>query len=438
MTGTITPPVPPEAPPSDPSAKQDAKKAGRRSSRPDQSGEKWFQREFFFGRTVKPEDVMNFSRQAASFMRAGIPILDSLAIVAEESTAKELKKVLFDIQQRLRAGSSFGDAIAQHPRVFPGYYIAVIRASELTGQLDDAFDQLAAYMQRDINARRQVKSSLTYPSFVFTLAIAAVIVMATYVLPKFKGFYKSLGAHLPLPTRMLLGFTDFMAAWWMVVVGALGGLVLIAFLVLSGGPGSAGKRRRDTLLLRLPAIGPLLQLIAIERFCRVLAALVHAGVSLPDAVKVSAESTNQTVFIEKLAVARDAMVRGEGLARPIAATGLFPAAGRQMIRVGESTGSLDEQLQTAATFYERELEYRLKRVTDLFEPTVIILVGGAVAFVALAQVSAMYSIYSQVGTKDHIASNPAITRSAPTPSTSGAGAGNQPRSGDQPGRQSNP
>jgi type IV pilus assembly protein PilC len=192
------------------------------------------------------------------------------------------------------------------------------------------------------------------------------------------------------------------------------------------------------MLLKLPAIGPLLQLIAIERFCRVLAALVHAGVSLPDAVQVSAESTNNTVFIEKLAVAREAMIRGEGLARPIAATGLFPAAGRQMIRVGESTGSLDEQLQTAATFYERELEYRLKRVTDLFEPTVIIVVGGAVAFVALAQVSAMYSIYSQVGAKDKVKDKPAVTRSAPTPSTSGAGAGNQPRSGDQTGRQSNP
>jgi type IV pilus assembly protein PilC len=378
---------------------------------------------------------MNFSRQSASFMRAGIPILDSLAIVAEESSAKELKKVLNDIQQRLRAGSSFGDAIAQHPRVFPGYYIAVIRASELTGQLDDAFDQLAAYMQRDINARRQVKSSLIYPTFVFVLAIAAVVVMSIYVLPKFQGFYKSLGAHLPLPTRMLLGFTDFMAEWWLVILAVIGGLVLVGVGVFGG---TRGKPRRDALLLKLPAIGPLLQLIAIERFCRVLAALVHAGVSLPDAVQVSAESTNQTVFIEKLAVAREAMIRGEGLARPIAATGLFPAAGRQMIRVGESTGSLDEQLQTAATFYERELEYRLKRVTDLFEPTVIILVGGAVAFVALAQVSAMYSIYSQVGAKDKVQDKPAVTTSAPTPSTSGAGAGTEPRSGDQPGRQSNP
>src|SRR5207244_4011437 len=150
---------------------------------------------------------------------------------------KELKKVLNDIQQRLRSGSSFGDAIAMHPRVFPGYYIAVIRASELTGQLDDAFDQLAAYMQRDINARRQVKSSLTYPSFVFVLAIAAVIVMATYVLPKFKGFYTSLHATLPLPTRMLLGFTDFIAEWWTFIVGGIVLIVLGVFTLIGGSHG---------------------------------------------------------------------------------------------------------------------------------------------------------------------------------------------------------
>jgi type IV pilus assembly protein PilC len=437
MTGTIEVPPPPpviEAPPEAPKSRKERRSA--RGSRPEATTEeKWYQKEFFFGRTVKAEEVMNFSRQAASFMRAGIPILDSLAIVADETTAKELRKVLTDIQRRLRAGSSFGDAIAQHPRVFPGYYIAVIRASELTGQLDEAFEQLAAYMQRDISARRQVKSSLTYPAFVFALAIVAVIVMAVYVLPKFKGFYTSLGARLPIPTRILLWFTDFMANWWWLIAGSLVVGVVLGFLLLGG---KHGKRRRDVLLLKLPAVGPLMQLIAIERFCRVLAALVHAGVSLPDAVQVSAESTNQTVFIEKLAVAREAMIRGEGLARPIAATGLFPAAGRQMIRVGESTGSLDEQLQTAATFYERELEYRLKRVTDLFEPTVIVVVGGAVAFVALAQVSAMYSIYSQVGKKEQISSKPAVTSSAPTPPTSGAGAGNQPRSGDQPGRQTQP
>src|SRR5262249_2781153 len=138
---------------------------------------------------------------------------------------------------------------------------------------------------------------------------------------------------------------------------------------------------------------------ALERFCRVLAALVGAGVSLPDAVQVSAGSTNQWVFEEKLAGVREAMMRGEGLARPIAASGIFPAAARQMIRVGESTGSLDQQLKNAATFYARELEFRIKKLTDMFEPAVVIVVGGAVAFVALAQISAMYSVYGQVKVK---------------------------------------
>ena len=155
-------------------------------------------------------------------------------------------------------------------------------------------------------------------------------------------------------------------------------------------------RRRDRCCFGCPAIGALVQLIAIERFCRVLGALVHTGVPLPDAVQVSADSTNNYVFQTKLATVREAMMRGDGLARPITASGLFPPAARQMIRVGESTGSLDTQLHNAATFYERELSFRLKRFTDMFEPAIILVVGGMVAFVAIAQISAMYSVYHQV------------------------------------------
>lgn len=346
-----------------------------------------------FGRIVKAEEVMNFSRQAASFITAGVPILDALAIVAEECGSKQMVNVLNDLQRRLRAGSSFGDAIGNHAKVFPGYYIAVIRAAELTGNLDQAFEQLADDMQREIAAKRQVKSALTYPAIVMGLAVVAVIVMASYVLPKFKGFYTSLDATLPLPTRMLLSFTDFMRDWWWLVLAVLGGLLFVGVAVFGG---KHGKARRDAALLKLPGLGPVLRIAALERFCRVLAALVHAGVPLPDAIQVSADSTNQTVFQEKLAIVREAMVRGEGLARPIAAAGIFPAAARQMIRVGESTGSLDQQLKNAALFYARELEYRLKKLTDSFEPGIVIFVGLLVGFVALAQISAMYSVYSQV------------------------------------------
>jgi type IV pilus assembly protein PilC len=353
----------------------------------------WHKREFTVRRVIKSEELMNFSRQTASFLRAGVPVLDALGIVVEENASKKMTEILADLQRRLRSGSSFGDAIAAHPKAFPGYYIAVVRAAEMTGHLDNALDELSTYVERDLEARRQVKSALTYPAIVFSVAVVAMVIMAGWVLPKFKGFYASLGARLPLPTRMLLGITNFFGTWWYVIAGAVVAIVLVGLAVFGG---TQGKARRDRALLKLPAVGTLVHLIAVERFCRVFAALVEAGVSLPDALSVSADSTNNTVFQSKLATAREAMMRGEGLARPIAASGIFPAAARQMIRVGESTGSLDEQLASAATFYERELGYRLKRVTDYFEPVVILVVGAIVAFIAVAQISAMYSVYHQV------------------------------------------
>src|SRR5579862_8198068 len=353
----------------------------------------WYKQDFYVGRAVKVDELMTFSRQLSSFLRAGVPILDSLGVVAEEGASKKMQEVITDIQRRLRAGSSFGDAVSVHPKVFPGYYIAVCRAAELTGQLDDALDQLGTYLEQEAETRRELKSALTYPIIVFCLAIVAMIIMASYVLPKFRDLYSSLHAHLPLPTRMLLAFTNFMSNWWWLVALIAIAIVLGAIAVLGG---KQGKERRDKLVLKLPAVGPLMHLVCIERFCSVLAALVHTGVPLPDAVQVSADSTNNRVYQQKLATVRDAMMRGDGLARPIQAAGLFPPAARQMIRVGESTGSLDTQLSSAATFYNRELKFRMKRFTDMFEPAILLIVGLAVAFVAIAQISAMYSIYHQV------------------------------------------
>src|SRR6478752_1773941 len=156
----------------------------------------WYKRDFYVGKAAKPEEVMNFSRQLSSFLRAGVPILDSLGVVAEENASKKMQEVVGDMQRRLRSGSSFGDAISAQNKVFPGYFISVVRAAELTGHLDDALDELAGYMEREAAARRELKSALTYPVIVFCMAIAAVIIMSAYVLPKFKDFYRGLGAHL--------------------------------------------------------------------------------------------------------------------------------------------------------------------------------------------------------------------------------------------------
>ena len=355
--------------------------------------EPWYKREFYLARPVKLEELMNFSRQIASFLGAGIPILDALTVIAEDNASKPMSAVLLDLRQQLRNGSDFGDALARHTRVFPGYYISMVRAAEVTGRLDEIMEQLANYISRDVAARRKIKSALTYPVVIVGMAIVAVFVLALWVLPKFKSLFEDLDAKLPLITRILLSFTDFVGAHALLLLVALVTLAALVGVLLGG---KRGKRRRDTLVLKLPAAGGLVRFVLVERFCRVLGALVNAGVALPDALDIASASTNNFVFQTKLHTVRDAVIRGEGFSRPVAASGLFPPAARQMIRVGETTGTLDRQLITTADFYERELEYRLKRFTDLFEPAVIIVVGVVVGFIALALVSAMYGVFDQV------------------------------------------
>jgi type IV pilus assembly protein PilC len=355
---------------------------------------KWYKAEFHLGgKLVKPEVVMAFSRQLASFLEAGIPIYTALEIVGEETASEPMRVVIADIAESIQRGTGFAQAAAAHPKVFPTYYRSMLISAEYTGHLDEVLDHLANDLERDLAARRKVKSALTYPVVVLFVACVAMIVMAIFVLPKFGNLYRSLGAKLPLPTRMLLGLTDFLTKDWPFLVG---GVALIWGTVLAVVGGKRGKVRRDRVTMRLPVLGEMFHLISLERFCRVLAALVNAGVPLPEAIGVSADSTNNSIFVSKMGTVRDVLMRGGGLSAPIAETDLFPIAARQMMRVGEQTGALGPQLTKAAGYYEREVGFKMKKATDLFEPAVILLVGVIVGFVAVAQVSAMYSIFGQV------------------------------------------
>ncbi len=348
---------------------------------------------FSIGKTVKPAVVMSFSRQLSSFLEAGISLLDALEIVGTEISSPPMRKAIAEIATSIQRGSSFVDAVSAHPQIFPAYYRAMLMSAEYTGNLDEVLSQLAAYLDRDITARRQVKSALTYPIVVFVVAIAAMIVMSVFVLPKFSGLYRSLGAKLPLPTRMLLGFTDFVTTGWPIILGTVAAIVMLAGLTVGG---DRGKSRRDVVVMHMPVLGNLFHLISLERFCRVLSALVSAGVPLPEGIGVAADSTNNTIFQSRMETVRATLVRGSGLFEPMVASDLFPVAARQMIQVGEKTGSLGEQLAKASAYYEREVSFSMKRATELFEPMVILCVGLIVGFVAVAQVAAMYSIFGQV------------------------------------------
>lgn len=342
---------------------------------------------------VKRSELMHLSRQLAAFIRAGIPILDAIQSIGEESDKKGVQQLMENIHEDLRAGETLSDSVNRHPDVFPDYYRGILRSAELTGQLDTVLDRLSHYLERDLEAKRKIKSALIYPTVVAGMSGVTVVVLAVFVLPKFKDFFSSLDAKLPLPTRMLLAVTDFFTTWWWAVAAGILTVVFTAALLFRT---RNGRLVRDNLLLRLPAIGGTIRFAIIERFCRIFASMVSAGVPLPEAMRVATSSLNNRVYEDALGVARAAMLEGQGLAGPIGRTRLFPGTATQMMRVGEDTGSLDTQLEVAAGFYEQELDYKIKRLTTLFEPAVILVMGGLVGFVAVALVSAMYGIFRQV------------------------------------------
>jgi type IV pilus assembly protein PilC len=342
---------------------------------------------------LKPTELMVFSRQMAAFLRAGIPILDALDMLSEDATNKQLQQMLVEVDDALRAGSTFADAMAAHASMFPSYYVGILRSAELSGNLDVVLDRLAEYIERDLETTRAIKSALTYPAIIAVMAIGTVILLVSYVLPKFKDFFKSFHAQLPLPTRMLISIGDFFGEWGLVllVVGVVVILALVMFLQTE-----RGKRARDKAMLKVPVLKEVIRYAVVERFCRILGAMLRAGVPVPEAMASALEATNNRVYSEALQSARDATLRGEGISQPIAATHLFPHAAERMLAVGEQSGTLDHQLDAVAQYAEGEREYRLKKLTTVFEPAVIVFMGLIVGFVAIAMVSAMYGIYNQV------------------------------------------
>jgi type IV pilus assembly protein PilC len=344
---------------------------------------------------VKKRDLMHLCSQLAVFLRSGVSVLEALVVLADESSSKLMRSALEGIRESLEAGARFSEAAAGHPELFPSYSIEVLRCAELTGNLDDAMDQLANYLEREIDTEHKVKSALAYPCVVMALAVLVSTVLVVYVLPKFQQFFKQLHAKLPLPTRMLLAMAKWFGAWGLIAGAVIVVLLMVGFLAART---ERGKEIKDQAILKIPLVGGLIHTAIIERFCRLLASMTVAGVPLPEALAVTTAATSNAVFRRSLTTARAAMLRGEGLATPLSQTGLFPGAARQMFAVGESTGNLDDQLQSAANYLDRELDHRIKRFTTMIEPAVIVGVGLIVGFVAIALVSAMYGIFRQVQT----------------------------------------
>ena len=346
---------------------------------------------------VKKKDLMHFTRQLAVFVKAGIPITEALETIGDETEGVALRRTLSSMVEFLRNGGTLSAAARLHPECFPNYYLGILESAELTGRLDETLESLGGYLEREVETRSKVVSALSYPAVVMVLAIFTVAILAGYVLPKFKPLFEELNADLPLPTRALLFCASLFTNLWFIPASVLF-ITISTLLWLTRS--AKGKLVKDKLVLKIPVIKGIVDYSILERFCRILGAMIRAGVPLPEGLKTTTEATSNTVYKARLLEAQAIMLEGGGFARPLADTGLFPGAAKQMFKVGEETGTLDSQLEVASMYFDRELESRIKKFTTMFEPVMIIFVGLLVGFVAVALVSAMYGVLD--GTKKAI------------------------------------
>jgi type IV pilus assembly protein PilC len=338
---------------------------------------------------VRKSEVVLITRQLATFVKVGVPMLEALAVLHEQTGSKEMKAALQDMMVDLGQGRPLSGAMSTHPRIFNRLYVDMVRAAELSGQLDIVLNQIADYMGRDDTAARRIRGAMIYPLVVLGLSFAVITVLIVFVLPAFVHLFNEFGAELPITTRILINVGKFFEAYrWQVMIGLVAAIIAVtAFLQTL-----QGKRWRDRYIVKLPYLGKIIHYSIIERFLRTFSTMTHAGIPVTQMFDTTIEATGNLIFQERLRAVQEQMIAGEGFAGPLRQTELFPPLVIQMIRVGEETGTLDATLDQAAQYYTSEIEFRTKSMIAIMEPGLVIFIGVIVAFVAISVISPMYGL----------------------------------------------
>jgi len=333
----------------------------------------------YTGGSVKLEEVVIFSRQLATMVDSGIPLVQALDILCEQIEKPAFKSILSKIKDDIETGSSLSDALARHPAVFSTLYVNMVKAGESSGALDDILDRLASYLEKTNTLQRKVKSSLVYPVVVITMAILITLVMLLKVIPTFKGIFSMLGGELPLPTRILIFISDTIRQMFVYVAS---GIAVMVFALKRYARTSQGKEKFDSMLLGMPVLGPLFRKVAVAKFTRTFATLVKSGVPILVSLEIVGKTAGNAVIEKAVESVRSGIKEGENIADPLAKSGAFPPMVVRMIKVGEQTGELEKMLTKIADFYEDQVDAAVSGLTSLIEPLIIgflgIVIGGIV------------------------------------------------------------
>jgi type IV pilus assembly protein PilC len=338
---------------------------------------------------VRARDIAVFSRQFATMVSAGLTLLRTLTILAEQTESKALAAIVDEVRADVEKGASLSQALGKHPKAFNRLYVSMVRAGEAAGVLDEVLAQLADTVEKQVALRRTVVSAMAYPVVVFGLVVTIVTAMLLFVVPMFTKLYKQLGGGLPLPTRILVNVSGVMTQWWWLAIG----LDVVAFVALRRWVRTAsGREHWDALKLRTPIVGRLVRKAALTRFSRTLSVLLRSGVPILESLEITADTVNNAVLAKAVKATQAGVKAGESVARPLAEHSSFPPMLVQMMAVGEETGALDTMLDKVADFYESEVEATVAGLTSLLEPILIVVMGGCVGGMVVALYLPMFNI----------------------------------------------
>lgn len=335
-----------------------------------------------FGTGVTQKDLVVFSRQFATMIDAGLPLVKCLDILRSQSPNPAFRKIIQSVQSDVEGGSTFADALKKHPKIFDGLYSNLVAAGEVGGALDVVLQRLATYLEKAAKLKSQVKSAMAYPAAIVVVAIGVIVALLVWVIPIFEGMFQEFGgAALPTPTRIVIALSKWAQSNFLIIIGIIVGLIFL-WKYIRKNPKTVAAT--DDLFLKLPVFGALLQKVAVARFTRTLGTMLSSGVPILEALDITARASGNKTVEGAIYKARQSISEGKTIAEPISKTKVFPPMVCQMINVGEQTGALDTMLEKIADFYDEEVDAAVKAMTSLMEPAIMVILGGLIGGMVVA------------------------------------------------------
>ncbi len=345
------------------------------------------------GTGIKKVDISRFTRQFATMISAGLPMVQCLEILSAQMESAEFRKIINEVKESVQSGSTLSEALGRHKKIFDELYVNMVEAGEVGGALDTILVRLALYREKADKLIRKVKGAMVYPAVVMIVAIGVTYAMLTYIVPVFAKMFEGLNAELPAPTQFVLGISNFLRSNSMIMIlGLLAAVVIYKLYVRR----PEGRLKVDSFKLKMPLLGNLIRKSSVSRFTRTLATLLSSGVSILDALNITSRTSGNMVLQKAIKKAMVSIAEGETITAPLKECGVFPPMVTQMISVGEKTGGLDDMLTKIADFYDEEVDAAVAALTSIIEPVIIVFMGGIIGGVLIAMYLPMFDIVGKI------------------------------------------